>query len=169
MLPRWLDTLPHLFCFGAIAVLNHFFLFTRYGQTTASSSPSLSTLEQRKPAKIQPGGGIAISNSRVAVLVNAVSIEEDLNDKNRERHPFLLLFDRKGNLLHALPLDLPFHISEVEFFDSGELLLIGSAQADLRQHWAVVDENGRLQAILSQAATTLATAMISRMRVYRRN
>jgi len=79
------------------------------------------------------------------VLVEAVTAEEQLKDpKTHKWHPFLLIFDRKGNFVRASPLDLSFQIAEIGYLNDRELLVVGSVAADWRQHLAVIDEDGKL-------------------------
>ena len=95
--------------------------------------------------QVTPTQQFAASGSRVVWLVNAITSDEEINDKRTKPHPFLLFFDLKGTVLRATPLSLPFTVGSIGLFDSGEVLLIGSTAFDSHQHWMLMDEDGDFQ------------------------
>ncbi len=97
--------------------------------------------------RVSPGGAIGVSDSRVVISANAVTADEDANDRanNRKRqlHTFLLFFDRKGSFLYAAPLDLDFPVGALGIFESGNILVVGlPAPKERHRNWVVVDDHG---------------------------
>lgn len=101
--------------------------------------------------KIFPRNGLAISDNRVVVLVDAVTAEEELNQPKKKRHPFLLFFDRNGSFLRASALDVPFIVAGIGLFESGDVLVVGSYILDKQQNWVVVGEDGHVERNLAPA------------------
>jgi hypothetical protein len=108
--------------------------------------PNASGLRQ-----IHTSSQIFASDSRVVLSVTALTADEELNDKNRKPHQFLLFFDTKGAFLHSAAVDLPFPVAAIGLFESGEVLVVGSTMIERRQHWIVLDEDGSVRRDLMPA------------------
>lgn len=129
---------------GSLDALEFFIYGVRAGSSEVESiryDPGLATDLHH----IIPGGALVVSDKVVGILVNAVTGEELANDKNRESHPFLIFFDRKGAFLRAVPLDLSFHIATLGLLESGEILVIGSTLTEHHRRLTVLDDHGRVQ------------------------
>ncbi len=100
---------------------------------------------------IPAGLSLAISQSRVVFVVYAVTNEEYLTNPKTKRHPFLLIYNRTGDLIRAAPLNVGFPIGGIGLYHSGDILVVGSTVTDPHQHWVVVNDDGVVQQDLTPA------------------
>jgi hypothetical protein len=107
------------------------------------------------PVRFDPGASgllnvypslIAVSPSRLAMMVSAKDPKEKASDKKQTAtHSYILLFDRKGSFLRATSLD-ELNLgwgSGFAIFDSGELLVVASSSiSSSGRQWVVMKEDG---------------------------
>jgi len=89
----------------------------------------------------------ALSTSKRTLVVPSTGESFERNIKSGRRHDYLVTFDRRGNYKSAVELDVPFKVSKVAVFASGQFLVIGS-DSEHKTIVAFVSADGSLQRFL---------------------